>query len=1404
MSQNIINTGNIANDGQGDPLRTAFTDTNLNFNQIWAVGPVGSNIQIVNNTIITTNTNGNLILATNGVGTIIAAQTIQPDLANVRMIGTPNNRFNTVYSQYLNVGAMALTGNLTVTGNLYVTGNTVTVNQSNLNVSNTLITMAANATTPVQADGGGIHLAGANADITYSYSVNSWVANIPVVVQGNITTDEYFIGDGSQLSNLDDVINSATLSGNTLNSNILTSSLTTVGILDSLSVAGNINGSNIVGTFFGDGGNLANVVSTAIVGNVANATYSTFAGTANTANLAAQAVTATNADFALNALNANTANNAIFATTALCANVANIAYTAVLANSAVVANVALTVGVLPNLSVSGNITTSGYFLGDGSLISNILVTTTYGNSNVAAYLPTYAGDLGNVGNINLTGSISAAGNVEIDGSSYASYIQSNGNISAAGNITGGNISAAGNITGGNILTGDQVIANGEIQSGTGFFTGGYLSVNGSSDLANANVSGSLSAVGNITGNYILGDGSQLTNLPGAAPNYIVNGNSYANIASADGNLEISADGNTWTFATDGNLTLPGNSEISINYANGDPYGGYPSGNSGAVQINWLGDFSNQGGTPGDTYTTMQFDGDGLLDINGNTAYQPRIDYTPYITVNTPRVESTDFGIVAGPGLTVVGYDDNYNTPRSAYLSVQDQATATQQWDFGILGNGSNNFSVQNRTANTVPLMIDTADNVSAVGNITGNYILGDGSLLTNLPAGNYSNANVANYLPVYTGNITAGNISVVGDITGNLVTFTTAALSNAGDLTSSLIRINQTAPYGSEAYGIELFTSADDDAGIFSSVSAGPDYVALLSSNAGNANVVLQGGYGVTIGTSNISGLDEKTWTFTAAGEFLAAGNVSAVGNVFGTYFLGDGSQLTNLPSGNANTGNVTFDDINIIGTGNLHLQPDPANSSAYLDIYLTGSAGPDIHIAGNGENVIIGRDTGANVLVAVDGTVSIQADAGTPYTWTFGYDGNLTTPGNINFSNNSAIQQSSFDPSPGRTIETVTLRANVQDNATLLYLENTGNANLRAWQDINLNTYTQTRNNNWKFDASGDLTVPGNIIGGNANGILISSDGNVTLSSKGAEFVFDAPAGNLYLPKPNGAIVFPDDSVQTTAYTGILAAAGNAGDIQINVAGNIGADSTLRYVDSGGEMTLYADYLNAPGIFTSDIYAGDGTPSNITLTTSYGIATWTFDTTGNLTLPASGNLIVSSGAIVGSNASPAPYLSGFDSVSAITLSASGNVIATGNANVLSLTTRNGDSNNSYANPQIIMGYAGTADYPSFIHTTHNASTPVDNTIEFWTSDGTQAGTFPANAVLGLTVTNGNIETGNITAYTTISTPLPLANLTAIAGARAFVNNANLAASGNFGAQISGGGSNTVPVWSDGTNWYIG
>jgi hypothetical protein len=60
------------------------------------------------------------------------------------------------------------------------------------------------------------------------------------------------------------------------------------------------------------------------------------------------------------------------------------------------------------------------------------------------------------------------------------------------------------------------------------------------------------------------------------------------------------------------------------------------------------------------------------------------------------------------------------------------------------------------------------------------------------------------------------------------------------------------------------------------------------------------------------------------------------------------------------------------------------------------------------------------------------------------------------------------------------------------------------------------------------------------------------------------------------------------------------------------------------------------------------------------------------------------------------------------------------------------------------------------------------------------------------------------TSGSVVTTPTALGNLTAVAGGRAFINNGNLVAAGNFGAQIGSGGANVVPVWSDGSNWYIG
>ncbi len=133
MPQYTIDIGAAANDGTGDPLRTAFNEVNLNFDQVFTAGPVLSNVRIANNTILTTTTNGNLILAPNGIGVVQSNVHIVPNTSNIRNLGSATQRWSSLYVQYANIsgnldlsGAFSV-GDLTVSGNLTVTGNTIQI-----------------------------------------------------------------------------------------------------------------------------------------------------------------------------------------------------------------------------------------------------------------------------------------------------------------------------------------------------------------------------------------------------------------------------------------------------------------------------------------------------------------------------------------------------------------------------------------------------------------------------------------------------------------------------------------------------------------------------------------------------------------------------------------------------------------------------------------------------------------------------------------------------------------------------------------------------------------------------------------------------------------------------------------------------------------------------------------------------------------------------------------------------------------------------------------------------------------------------------------------------------------------------------------------------------------------------
>jgi len=200
-NQITIDIGAAANDGTGDPLRTAFNYVNNNFSNVWNTGLPNSNVQFSDNRILTVNTNANLVLAPNGIGKVASNVDIVPNTANVFSLGSSTRRWNTVYAQYLDVSNNTTFGDLTVDGNLTVQGNTIQI--GNIVTDTKTIQLANTASTNSAANGSGITVGASDniATLLYNSTSNAWTTNIGVSVTGNITGN-YFIGNGALLTGI--------------------------------------------------------------------------------------------------------------------------------------------------------------------------------------------------------------------------------------------------------------------------------------------------------------------------------------------------------------------------------------------------------------------------------------------------------------------------------------------------------------------------------------------------------------------------------------------------------------------------------------------------------------------------------------------------------------------------------------------------------------------------------------------------------------------------------------------------------------------------------------------------------------------------------------------------------------------------------------------------------------------------------------------------------------------------------------------------------------------------------------------------------------------------------------------------------------------------------------------------
>jgi Concanavalin A-like lectin/glucanases superfamily len=456
--------------------------------------------------------------------------------------------------------------------------------------------------------------------------------------------------------------------------------------------------------------------------------------------------------------------------------------------------------------------------------------------------------------------------------------------------------------------------------------------------------------------------------------------SHPTTLKSNGDINVVSSGNTWKFDHLGNLTLPSNFS-NINYANGSPYGA-PNGPSGSMQVNWQGGFSDQGGTPGDTYSSLQFDGNGIPTLNGTNAYQQRVNYSPYMQVLSPRVESTDYGIVAGPGVTVVGYDDNYNTPRSAYVSVQDQANATQQWDFGILGNGDNNFVVSDRTSSNVWSFgtdgnLTLPSNASSINYANGSPYGGGGSS-NKLVNGSYNfTLGVDGTLNIDPSTNGKGVLQTTADlqfISGtNTWTFSTdgnLTASGSGTFAGNNFYIGPGANTQGNIGGSTLVISSNDTAYVQASI--------FNVSDVGSADWAAYGHHGDDNGGwidmgFNSSGYSDANYNISGPGDgallVQSFYENQAPGGRGGNLILGTGE-------------NGTVNDI-IFGTGGF------SNTNIFGRI---SNANNSFELSRSGASITL--PAGGEIKTAVGtGNVVIEANDGTVRTWTFKSIGTLNLP---------------------------------------------------------------------------------------------------------------------------------------------------------------------------------------------------------------------------------------------------------------------------------------------------------------------------------------------------------------------------------------------------------------------------
>ena len=444
-------------------------------------------------------------------------------------------------------------------------------------------------------------------------------------------------------------------------------------------------------------------------------------------------------------------------------------------------------------------------------------------------------------------------------------------------------------------------------------------------------------------------------------------------------------------------------------------------------------------------------------------------------------------------------------------------------------NGNANVNI-NGTSN-VAVFANTGVYVSrliATGNIsTANYVLGNGAFLSGLPA-TYSNANVADFLPVYSGNIAAAYMSVSGNVVGgNILTLGNISAQGTINATGNIVTNgyfvgtfvgNVTGNFVVPGSNTQVIfnTSGNADAVAGMTYNKGSNTFSVLGIITAQANII--GGNLLTAGLISASSTVTSAATITG-GNLATGGTVSAGGNVTGANLLTAGivSATTTITGGNLATGGTASASGNVTG-GNLltgGLLSAAANIYSNATIHVTN----DIDAGGNiaatnytGTLVsVIGNITGANIFAGI-------ASA----------SGNIT--GNYFLGNGACLTG------------VITSVANINNGTSNINIPSTdGNIIISVGGNYNIVTFTNTG-----ILANSTVSVTGNLTAGNlTTSGLISATGNLTAGNLNT-------TGNLYF---NGNI-----------FTRYLVVGQRTTPVSITLASN----GSFNVLARSGNVTVY------------------------------------------------------------------------------------------------------------------------------------------------------------------------------------------------------------------------------------------